>query len=258
MLPPFLPNISDTTAELPASPADEPQKCLSFNRDMCPPLNLSIQTKEEQRVTHKRCGLFVSKERTGITRGGRFCGRRLKRLNPCWSEANVVSCLPHFFIIGEMKCGTTTLYNHLRNHPQVVVPRVKEPRFLQPGRFAQTTVSRYKVNFDAVAPHEDRITFDASPVYLRSDIARAWIPRWLPEARLITLVREPTQRAYSHWKMGRAWLSSKCSSPQQREQLEIAMHLVRTSTSYHAWRPRARLAWYPPISVRRFVHDPYE
>ena len=63
----------------------------------------------------------------------RFCGQRLRRLNPCWREQGVASCLPHFFILGEMKCGTTSLYHFLRMHPRVVVPRVKEPRFLQAG-----------------------------------------------------------------------------------------------------------------------------
>ena len=44
-------------------------------------------------------------------------------------------------------------------------------------------------------------TFDASPVHLRSAIARVWLPRWLPEVKLIVLVRNPVQRSYSHWKM---------------------------------------------------------
>ena len=201
----------DTEPEMEASPEHEVQRCLSFNRKMCPPLNLSIQTPSEQDETQKRCTPFVAQERQfGRIKGARFCGRRLKRLNPCWSERGRISCLPHFFILGEMKCGTTTIYNFLRRHPRVVVPRVKEPRFLQAGRFAQTTVSRYKVNFDAVVAKRDSVTFDASPVYLRSDAARAWLPRWLPSARLIVLVRNPSQRAYSHWKMGREWMASKC------------------------------------------------
>ena len=39
-----------------------------------------------------------------------ICGTRLDRLNPCWSENGTVSCLPAFYLLGEMKCGTTTLY----------------------------------------------------------------------------------------------------------------------------------------------------
>ena len=47
-----------------------------------------------------------------------------------------------------MKCGTTTLYHMLTRHPRIVVPRVKEPRFLQQGRFQQTSLSRYAREFD--------------------------------------------------------------------------------------------------------------
>ena len=150
---PLPPIANELLEEIPASPYDANQDCLSFNRDMCPPLNLSIQTPEEQQRTHARCTPYVAKERNfQANKAARFCGRRLKRLNPCWSERGVTSCLPHFFILGEMKCGTTTIYNFLRRHPRVVVPRVKEPRFLQPGRFGQTTVSRYKVRASDGAP----------------------------------------------------------------------------------------------------------
>ena len=89
-----------------------------------------------------------------------------------------------------MKCGTTTLYNFLKKHPRVVVPRVKEPRFLQGGRFPQTNIARYKVNFETAVAKNDAVTFDASPVYLRSQIARGWIYRWLPSAR----ARDPSLR----------------------------------------------------------------
>eukprot|EP00962_Isochrysis_galbana_P028893 scaffold9178_cov56-Isochrysis_galbana.AAC.1 len=46
-----------------------------------------------------------------------------------------------------MKCGTTTLYQLLLKHGRVVPPLTKEPRFLQPGRFSETTLSRYAINF---------------------------------------------------------------------------------------------------------------
>ena len=184
----------EALSEVPAAADNMKQTCLSFNREMCPPLNLSIQTPEQQKQTHKRCATHVALERVfQKATKARFCGRRLPRLNPCWIERGTTSCLPHFFILGEMKCGTTSLYHFLRKHPRVVVPRVKEPRFLQPGRFPQTSVSRYKVNFDVAVPLPDAVTFDASPVYLRSPIAREWLSKWMPDARLIVLVRNPVQ-----------------------------------------------------------------
>ena len=105
----------------------------------------------------------------------------------------------------------------------VAVPRVKEPRFLQAGRFQQTTVSRYKVNFDVVIPAPEKVTFDASPVYLRSSIARDWMSRWMPAARLIVMVRNPVQRSYSHWKMGREWMDSKCTTADELARLAPIM-----------------------------------
>ena len=157
----------------------------------------------------------------------RYCGTRQKRLNPCWSEgglggATTPFCLPHFFILGEMKCGTTTLYELLLKHPRMVPPRTKEPRFLQQGRFSDTTVSRYALYFQSavLTGANDTVTFDASPVYLRSKVARFWISRWLPESRLVVLVRNPVQRTYSHWKMGRDWIDSKCTgAPRARIQM---------------------------------------
>jgi len=132
------------------------------------------------------------------------------------------------------------------------VPRVKEPRFLQPGRFGQTTVSRYKVNFDGAVARADSVTFDASPIYLRSDVARAWLPKWLPEARLIVLVRNPSQRSYSHWKMGREWMASKCT---RRDELERLAPLDEVIT-FEALMERSLLQMAWTTCVERLKDKP--
>ena len=199
--------VADGASEKKPAADDVKQTCYSFNREYCPPLNLSIQNAEQLSQTHSYCQRFVELERE-ITQG--FCGRRLRRTNPCWRQGGTTSCLPLFFILGEMKCGTTTLYQLLDKHPRVVPPLTKEPRFLMNGRFQGTTLSRYAVNFRPAAAMADGVTFDASPVYLRSRVAREWLKRWLPDAKLLVLVRNPVQRAFSHWKMGTEWLNSKC------------------------------------------------
>eukprot|EP00967_Tisochrysis_lutea_P022799 scaffold26022_cov31-Tisochrysis_lutea.AAC.3 len=127
-----------------------------------------------------------------------------------------------------MKCGTTTLYQLLLKHPQMIPPRTKEPRFLQQGRFSETSLSRYAINFqDAVESHaRDTVTFDASPVYLRSKVARFWIARWLPESKLIVLVRNPVQRSFSHWKMGYDWMTSKCGVGAVASRVARVQHLL--------------------------------
>ncbi len=73
---------------------------------------------------HRRCGLPPTQ--ADAKRSGLFCGTRLPRANPCWADGGNVSCLPHFFLQGEMKCGTTSMYKKLSQHPHVVLPRNKE------------------------------------------------------------------------------------------------------------------------------------
>ena len=184
--------------------------CVSFLNEMCPPLNLSLQTPPEQSATHRHCEPIVRAEQSELPPGAGFCSPRLEgRPNPCWSEGGRTFCLPSFYILGEMKCGTTTLYQLLSKHPRVALPLTKEPRFLMRGRHEDTTVSRYAVEFESVVSRPDAITFDASPVHLSSPVAPTWLRQFLPQARLIVLVRDPIQRAYSHYKMGHEWFESK-------------------------------------------------
>ena len=48
---------------------------------------------------------------------GEICGTRLPRRNPCWEEGKLVACLPAFYLLGEMKSATTTLYRLLAQQP---------------------------------------------------------------------------------------------------------------------------------------------
>ena len=106
--------------------------------------------------------------------------------------------LPDFFIVGHPKCGTTALHEMLRQHPQIHMP-LKEPRFfslelrsrfrrLGPGTLP-LTLDRYLALFDGARP-EQRLG-EASPQYLRSQLAAAEIARTCPDARIIAILREP-------------------------------------------------------------------
>lgn len=50
-------------------------------------------------------------------------------------------CLPHFYIIGQPKCGTTDLYDRLRLHPDVRFSAIKEPHWWTRKRFGELTCS---------------------------------------------------------------------------------------------------------------------
>ncbi len=58
--------------------------------------------------------------------------------NPCWNvdnDENRVACLPYAYILGQPKCGTSDLYERVKRHPNVVMPKRKEVRWFTRGEF---------------------------------------------------------------------------------------------------------------------------
>jgi hypothetical protein len=107
--------------------------------------------------------------------------------------------VPDFFIVGHHKSGTTALYQMLRRHPQIFMPKLKEPKFfatdlparLEPpatGRLP-ATLEQYLALFDEARP--EQLLGEASPSYLRSRTAAAEIAAVQPRARIIAILREP-------------------------------------------------------------------
>ncbi|HLH13971.1 MAG TPA: sulfotransferase [Solirubrobacteraceae bacterium] len=106
---------------------------------------------------------------------------------------------PEFFVVGHHKCGTTALYEMLKLHPQIFLPRIKEPKFfasdLQPrfqpprGHKLPRTVEEYLALFADARP--DQRTGEASPSYLFSHTAADAIADVQPDARIVAILREP-------------------------------------------------------------------
>jgi Sulfotransferase family len=120
--------------------------------------------------------------------------------------------LPNFFVIGAYRSGTTSLNSYLAMHPQVFVPRIKEPSFFAfaaAGLESSTLVYRNSVKTRAEyeALYEDAGGFaavgDVSPEYMTSSIAASTIRRHVPHAKLIAILRNPVERAYSDFLMYR-------------------------------------------------------
>lgn len=104
--------------------------------------------------------------------------------------------LPDFLILGGMRCGTTSLYSYLAGHPDIEPAIGKELQYFTV--FSSRGERWYRGHFPA--PRPGRQTFEASPYYLYHPLAPARVARTLPHARFIVLVRDPVQRAYSHYK----------------------------------------------------------
>lgn len=120
---------------------------------------------------------------------------------------------PNFFLIGAPKAGTSALYHGLKQHPEIFMSPVKEPHFFsfegqaplfagpKGDHFRRTGIYRpfdYLSLFASVAKH--RAVGEASTTYLGSPIAARRIGKSVPGAKVIALLRQPADRAYSHYQ----------------------------------------------------------
>lgn len=115
---------------------------------------------------------------------------------------------PNFFIVGAPRAGTTSLYYYLQQHPQVFMSPFKEPHFFaqikpspdQSHLFYPMDQARYLRLFRGAMPHHAAIG-EASPSYLVTEGAAARIKAVIPQARIIIMLRDPVERAFSHYLM---------------------------------------------------------
>jgi len=117
------------------------------------------------------------------------------------STANM-RILPHFIIFGVARGGTTSLYNYLTAHSHIASATTKEIMFFD-HRF-HLGLNWYKAHFPTfIYPWVKKpfVTGEASPSYLYHPMVPARIKEILPAIKLIILLRNPVDRAYSHYAM---------------------------------------------------------
>ena len=125
--------------------------------------------------------------------------------------------LPNFLIIGAAKAGTNALYHYLRQHPQVYMSPWKEPKFFAfeseadlgfraaNGRDAPVNASvildqaEYEELFDD-AGDDELARGEASTHYLYVERSPARIKALIPDAKLIAVLRNPVDRAFSSYQ----------------------------------------------------------
>jgi hypothetical protein len=120
--------------------------------------------------------------------------------------------LPDFFIVGAPKAGTTALHAALARHPQLFMATVKEPKFFLcdgpppdhggPGdahSYREWIWRRddYESLFDGAAPGVKK--GESTAFYLADYAVHRRIRAAVPDARLIVILRDPVDRAYSNW-----------------------------------------------------------
>lgn len=117
---------------------------------------------------------------------------------------------PDFFIVGAPKAGTTSLYAYLSMHPEVFMPAtIKEPDYfshkaiLAQNLYYNTTHITSKEDYLALfsGANGANAIGEASVSYLFYPEAAHNIHQFNPEAKIIIILREPVERAYSHYLM---------------------------------------------------------
>jgi hypothetical protein len=118
---------------------------------------------------------------------------------------------PDFIVIGAARAGTTALHSYLRQHPALFLPSVKEPNYFAyagqtldckgPGadfiNNSVTTPETYTALFAPAAAGTRK--GEASPLYLYEPAAPDNIRRLAPAARMIAILRNPIDQAFSHF-----------------------------------------------------------
>lgn len=126
--------------------------------------------------------------------------------------------LPAFIVLGAQKAGTTALRHALAQHPQIYLPAFPEPAFFAfeggapayggpqspSSRFGLIpTVAEYAALYAAAA--DEQVLGDVSShySYCWPERTAACMARYIPQARLIAILRQPADRAYSAFNMMR-------------------------------------------------------
>ncbi|MGL5829908.1 MAG: sulfotransferase family protein [Angustibacter sp.] len=105
---------------------------------------------------------------------------------------------PDFLLLGASRCGTTSLFRALTQHPQILRPPAnKGVRYFDLNYHRGWSWYRGHFPLDRKS---NRRTFEASGYYIFHPLAAERIARDLPQAKLVVMLRDPVERAFSAWK----------------------------------------------------------
>jgi len=136
---------------------------------------------------------------------------------------------PSFIIIGTQKGGTSSLYYYLKFHPQVKRAIKKELHYF--NLFYDKGSNWYMAHFPWKS--DKHITGEASPGYLFHPEAAKRIKEHNPDMKLILLLRNPIERAYSAYQMNRRLGIDKRSSFEDAIKFELENKDIDSSYNYN-------------------------
>jgi hypothetical protein len=110
-----------------------------------------------------------------------------------------------FLVIGVQKAGTTALDYYLRSHSDLALPNVKELHFFDNEElFKGSLTADYTIYHRAFSQdYISKVAGEVTPIYIYWENALPRIWHYNPHIKLIAVLRNPIDRAYSHWNMER-------------------------------------------------------
>ncbi|WP_047688555.1 sulfotransferase family protein [Vibrio sp. ZOR0018] len=150
---------------------------------------------------------------------------------------------PNLFILGGQKCGTTALAHFLAQHPDICLADGKEAHIFDHPDFldhhGQMCISHEALDkaYQAKFAHEmgERYRCDATPIYSYWQPILPALARYQPQAKVIFMLRDPVERAMSHYTMERSRGFENASMLQAF--LSEARRLKKAQHNYHWGSP---------------------
>jgi hypothetical protein len=153
---------------------------------------------------------------------------------------------PHFIIIGGQRCGTTSLFNYLVQHPCIIPATKKEVHYFDLNY--SKNKGWYRAHFPSLLYmiymrqklKHSCLTFEASPYYIFHPAVSKRVAETLPEVKLLALLRNPVDRAYSHYhfevKLGNENLSFEDAIDREKEWLDSESNKLLNGMNYYSFK----------------------
>jgi hypothetical protein len=162
---------------------------------------------------------------------------------------------PNLFLVGAARAGTTSLYEYLSSRPDVFMSPLKEPHFFAELRISDPDIYEFehvvqeRSTYERLFSGAEGFAYvgEASTSYLTNEAAAERIKRASPQAKIIVSLRDPVERAYSHF------LIDVGAGLEQRS-FEAAVRAELSAPDSQPW-PRQYLQGSEyPSALRRYEH----
>ena len=151
-----------------------------------------------------------------------------------------------FLVAGVQKAGTTALHHYLCQHPQLGLPKTKELHFFDQEDFDWSRPC-YNQLHDHFSDLDNQLLFgESTPIYTYWPESLKRIHAYNANIKLIILLRDPVARAYSAWRMIRAWNKEPLDFPQAIREGRERLSSTSEVPGYHRLFSYVERGFYEP------------